>query len=359
MKNKSNPSLTRIFWVLSVIFLVNFQPELAASEDDSGVSVAVSELNQSSSSSAPENSWAELLTTARTTVAQIANLAKSGLNETETAAVNFFGVICDEVSRVQGDRIAEQWTWVVQRYQSDQVGRSLWTLILVLFTSGFIFVVSVGYGLCTRLTRSRRKHKTKPIQAKKPAANTKSYHEAVAKNAEKARQPSVPRTMIGKLKAGMLEEVEQALMAERKRRPEHTGLTLYLLACRAASSEPEAYQSLVSEIFSGGLDKESEIGRHAAQIGRIMFPEKYPVDKYPEPKKPFEVEANLIGDTLGPISEFGNVQTLLDLVRVYVEMKEWAETKHLIVEILVRGDASQRERALEYSRIIRKDSSNK
>ena len=359
MKSKSNSSLTRIFWVLSVIFLVNFQPELAASEDDSGVSVAVPELKQSSSSSAEENSWAELLTTARTTVAQIANLAISGLDETETAAVNFFGVICNEITRVQGDSIAEQWAWVVQRYQSDQVGRSLWTLILVLFTSGSIFVVSVGYGLCTGLTKSRRKHKAKTIEGKKPAANTKSYHEAVAKSAVKARQPSVPRTMIGKLKAGMLEEVEQELMAERKRRPEHTGLTLYLLACRAANNEPEAYQSLVSEIFSGGLDKESEIGRHAAQIGRIMFPEKYPVDKYPEPKKPFEVEANLIGDTLGPISEFGNVQTLLDLVRVYVEMKEWAETKHLIVEILVRGDASQRERALEYSRIIRKDSSNK
>ena len=130
-----------------------------------------------------------------------------------------------------------------------------------------------------------KKHKTKSIQGTKPAANTKAYHEAVAKNAVKAGQPSVPRTMIGKLKAGMLEEVEQALMAERKRRPEHTGLTLYLLACRAASSEPEAYQSLVSEIFSDGLDKESEIGRHAAQIGRIMFPEKYPVDKYPEPEK--------------------------------------------------------------------------
>ena len=173
MKNKSNPSLTRILWVLSVFLLVNFQPELAASEDDSGVSVAVPELKQSSSSSAEENSWAELLTTARTTVAQIANLAKSGLNETETAAVNFFGVICNEISRVQGDSIAEQWAWVVQRYQSDQVGRSLWTLILVLFTSGSIFVVSVGYGLCTRLTRSRRKHKTKPIQGNKPAANTK------------------------------------------------------------------------------------------------------------------------------------------------------------------------------------------
>ncbi len=358
MKNKSNPSLTRIFWVLSVVFLVNFQPELAASEDDNGVSVAVPELIQSSSSSAEANSWAELLTTVRTTVAQITNLAKSGLNETETAAVNFFGVICNEISQIQGDSIAEQWAWVVQRYQSDQVGRSLWILLLVLFTSGSIFVVSVGYGLCIRLTRSRKKHKTKSIQGTKPAANTKAYQEAVAKNAVKAGHPSVPRTMIGKLKAGMLEEVEQALMAERKRRPEHTGLTLYLLACRAASSEPEAYQSLVSEIFSDGLDKESEIGRHAAQIGRIMFPEKYPVDKCPEPKKPFEVEANLIGDTLGPMSEFGNVQTLLDLVRVYVEMKELAETKHLIVEILVRGDASQRERALEYSRIIRKDSSN-
>ena len=252
MKNKSNPSLTRILWVLSVFLLVNFQPELAVSEDDSRVSIAVSELKQSSSSSAPENSWTELMTTARTTAAQIVSLAERGLNEAETAAVNFFGVICDEVSQVQGDSIAEQWAWVVQRYQSDQVGRSLWTLILVLFTSGSIFVVSVGYGLCTRLTKSGRKHKTKPIQAKKPAANTKAYHEAVAKNAEKARQPSVPRTMIGKLKAGMLEEVEQALMAERKRRPEGTtGLTLYLLACRAASNEPEAYQSLVSGNFLG------------------------------------------------------------------------------------------------------------
>ena len=170
MKNKSNPSLTRIFWVLSVILLVNFQPELAASEDDNGVSVAVPELKQSSSSSAEENSWAELLTTARTTVTQISNLATSGLNETETAAVNFFGVICNEISQIQGDSIAEQWAWVVQRYQSDQVGRSLWILLLVLFTSGSIFVVSVGYGLCTGLAKSRRKHKTKPIEGKKPAA---------------------------------------------------------------------------------------------------------------------------------------------------------------------------------------------
>ena len=108
MKSKSNSSLTRIFWVLSVILLVNIQPELAASEDDSGVSVAVPELKQSSSSSAEENSWAELLSTARTTVTQIANLAISGFNETETAAVNFFGVICNEISRVQGDSISRE-----------------------------------------------------------------------------------------------------------------------------------------------------------------------------------------------------------------------------------------------------------
>ena len=51
---------------------------------------------------------------------------------------------------------------------------------------------------------------------------------------------------------------------------------------------------------------------------------------------------------MGPITEFGDVQTLLDLVRVYVDMGDEAETKHLIVEILVRGDEEQRRQAMTF-----------
>ena len=68
----------------------------------------------------------------------------------------------------------------------------------------------------------------------------------------------------------------------------------------------------------------------------------------PQPSTAFEIDAESLQELLGPMTEFGNVKTLLDLVRIAFEMGETDQVKSLAVEILVCGNVSERKTALNY-----------
>ncbi len=270
----------------------------------------------------------------------------------------FLELIQTEFELIEGLYLAERIEFVVQRYQSDPTARILWILIVLMLISGPVFVLSVTFGF---LVRPRRADIVESEPESKPDSlrTRKQRSSSPDKKSGHAHRKSRPaKSMVGMLKEGRLKDVEKLLLEEHRKQPTDATTVMYLLACRAAA-DSASYDKLISELFSQGLDSSVPICLHAAEIGRLLQPDNYPLSRFPEPERPFEVDTSVSGNTLGPISEFGDVHTLLDLVRVYVDMEDEAEAKHLIVEILVRGNYEQRKQALEFkSRMERKRSAS-
>ncbi len=270
----------------------------------------------------------------------------------------FLNLVQTEFELIEGAYLADRIEFVVQRYQSDPTARILWILIVLMLISGPIFVLSAAFGF---LVRPRRTDTAKPKTKSKPDSlqHRKKYSKSSDKKSEKEYRVSRPvKSMVGLLKEGRLNDVEKLLLEEHRKQPTDATTVMYLLACRA-TVDATSYDELISELFSQGLDGSVPICLHAAEIGRLLKLDNYPLSRFPEPRVPFEVDTSVSGNTLGPISEFGDVQTLLDLVRVYVDMEDEAEARHLIVEILVRGNYEQRKLALDFkSRMERKNSTS-
>lgn len=258
----------------------------------------------------------------------------------------FLDLVRTEFELIEGTNLQHRIQFVIERYDSDSTARILWILIALMLTSGSIFVLSIAFGLLVRPRRSATLRRRR--RSRSSAKKTKSTRPA----------PHSGRSMVGMLKEGRLKDVEKLLLAQHRRQPVDSTAVMYLLACRA-TADSAAYDDLISELFSKGLDRSIQICLHAAEIGRLIKPDSYPLKQYPEPESAFVVDNTVSGNTLGPISEFGDVQTLLDLVRVYVDMEDEAEVKHLTVEILVRGNCEQRRQALEFhSKLVRKKSAS-
>ena len=269
----------------------------------------------------------------------------------------FLESVLTELDEIEGTYLADRVDFVVQRYQSDPTARILWVLIALLLTSGSIFILSFGFGVLVRPRRSdgaKFKKEAKTASYQRLAQRSESPDK---KSGRAYRVSAPPKSMVGMLKEGRLSDVDKLLFEEHRKQPTDATTVMYLLACRAVAADAISYDDLISELFSQGLDSSVQICLHAAEIGRLLELDKFPLSQYPEPENPFEVDTTVSGNTLGPISEFGNVQTLLDLVRVYVDMGDEAETRHLIVEILVRGNREQRKQALDFkSRMERRKS---
>ena len=248
------------------------------------------------------------------------------------------------------------WAGIVTQFQ-DHSGRVVWLLIAALVGSGAIFMFSMGVVLLEAVIITepkRRKFKKVPPppppihQAPK---STKEIQEQLTKTISWAKE-NASHSVIDKLKSGNVSAAEKELIAERIKRPKDVGLIMYMLAFRAMRNDGKSYDSLVDSIFPNGLKADTEICRHAAELGRLLSPDKYPVSEYPPPETIFEFDIELIGDTLGPISEFASVHTLLDLIRIYFEMHDFDQIRHLIVIVLVCGNTQERETAIHFAKMV-------
>ncbi len=267
-----------------------------------------------------------------------------------------YAYLWQQVVQLEGDSLNVLWASIVQQFQGDNAARVLWLLIATLFVSGAVFLLCVSMVVFEAITIvNPKKRRIKPIATlalDKVLESKDTSQESLTKTISWAKE-NAPRSVIEKLKAGEIELAEKALFAELRNNPKEVSLIMYLLACRALQSNGRTYDALVKIIFPRGLDASVEINRHAAELGRLLTPGTYPTSEIPQPETTFELEEELISDTLGPISEFGNVQTLLDLTRVYFEMGEVNQIRHMIVEVLVCGNTEQRESALKFAKLLK------
>ncbi len=264
-----------------------------------------------------------------------------------------------EISQIEGNSLKDLWAGATQRINENLSSRVLWILIAALFFSSLMFVICVGLVLADLAVHSQKKSKTTSGPRIKPRSDdgdaTAADHE-LAKILAWADRVA-PRNVIETLRAGDIDGAEKALLIEHRKQPENVGLMMYLLACCALRNDSAAYDRLVRAIFPDGLNADEEICRHAAEIGRLISPDRYPEDAIPRPNSVFEIESELIENMLGPISELSNVKTLLDLVRMDFEMGNTDHIWHLLVEIVVCGTQNERKVALNYSRRINQKSS--
>lgn len=277
-----------------------------------------------------------------------------------TAAERTFCALWQEVTRIEGGSLRDQLQWIAGRVAHERSTRVLWFLISTLAFSGLVFLLSTGVAVYEAVAVSTRKSK---LRLKRPLESDRKSQPRTASESSRKLSETIdwaqkvsPRNVIGKLKAGQIDAAEKELIEVRKSKPDDIGLIMYLLACRASQHQVESYESLVSEIFPNGLEADKDVCRHAAQIGRLLSGDRFPKSRIPDPESAFEVQAELIGDTLGPVAEFGSVQTLLDLIRVYFDMDDADEIRHLIVEVLVSGTEQERKAALDYAKLLKRKS---
>ena len=282
-----------------------------------------------------------------TAITRFLDRVEQATAESRRGLASLYESIRNEFDLIEGVYLADRVVSVFNRYEADSTGRILWMLISILLVSGSLFVVSTGYGLIFRPKPTKSAHLEGAIDSEVTTESNKSSH-AIIKIKSKAipHAQRLPKSMIGLLKAGELKLAEELLFEEHRKNPTDSSIVMYLLACRAVDGDAASYEKLITELFPDGLDSGVQICLHAASIGRASSIENYSQNEYPEPENPFEVDSALTSKSLGPITEFGDVQTLLDLVRVYVDMGEEAQAKHLIVEILVRGNFNQRKLAI-------------
>ena len=273
-------------------------------------------------------------------------------------SIALLSILRSEIGQIHGDTVVGVWSSVENRMQVDRVARIIWLLIFALTISGGVFAISFVYGIIIRAPQVKQPHVAK-VKIHRSRARVRPNRLRDEKKSSALKTQVKTEELDKIIKSGKYDNIEEVFRSKLKHRPDEIGTYLYLFACNALNNEPAKFVSLVSEIFPKGLNASDELHLHIADIGRVVSPKDFPLSSYPSPKEPFEVRTDLIGDSLGSVAEFGNVQTLLDLVRVYMEMEQFDQTRHLIVEVLARGDTNQRWHAMEFSRTLKKLSNPK
>ena len=271
---------------------------------------------------------------------------EAALSQLVFAFEQILNAIGHEISLIEGNYLQPMIASVNERIQNNVVGRTMWILIAILFISGLIAAICLIVGLVSLLNRrksvsqtsSKNNHEIEFIEISSPPRL----------ELEEGSSEDMPPTIIGKLKAGQINAAEEALTEEWKKNPQDTNLIMYLAACRLLKNDEAAYDEFAKRVFEQRLDSNDEVCRHIAELGRILSPYKFNKSKYPPPGSALDFENELLGDSLGAVSELGDVETLLDLIRVYTDMGNKADARHLIVEALVRGNEKQRKRAVKY-----------
>ncbi len=261
-----------------------------------------------------------------------------------------FSYLLLEATQIEGEHLKDFWEWIVWRSEQNPSARVVWLLIVALVLFAALFVLTSGLALFELTLVSPTKSEPKPSPPKAENLVSKDAQDQQQKLAETIAWADkvAPVSVVQFLRDGDIPGAEKILLGKRSKQPNDIGVIIYSLACRATRNDAAAYELLVEEIFPDGLNADEEICRHAAELGRLISPDRFPEEVVPQPSTVFEIDADALQDLLGPMTEFGNVKTLLDLVRIAFEMGETDQVKSLAVEILVCGNVSERKTALNY-----------
>ena len=268
--------------------------------------------------------------------------------------VHTYSALLDEIRLIEGDNLRAQVQWLSERLQSNHSARILWSLVAVLCLSVVVFFVSSTLALRGYLSTIGNRTSSNSVTSlteKTVEEISTSHDEKIAETIEWAKK-QYPENFVGLLKSGAIDEAETALLLELEKQSENQFAKMYLLACCATRKNVQAFESMVDKVFPKDLDADDEVCRHTAELGRLIGSHKFSIDRIPAPKSVFEIQSKQLGDALGSVLEFGSVQTLLDLMRVYFDSGEIGNVRHLMVEVLVGGSSIERRAALEYARLI-------
>ena len=260
-------------------------------------------------------------------------------------ANHFFSVVRDELTQATASNIAQTWSNVLTRLQEHSTRRVLWLVIVALFASGLLFLGSVVFEIFTRRpARVDTKHSSSD-NAKK-TRETPELKSSGHKETEKfsGKSPVEKESLLTE----KIDKIERQIRDKLKPKEANSDLHVYLFACCAARADLTRYEALVKEVFPGGLDENLLAHKHIFQIGRAISSQFTAQKTVPDPKNSYKVQKPLFEETMEAVSQLGDVETMLDMLRVYAEMELTMQTVHLIVEALVQGDFKQRKRVLEY-----------
>ena len=267
-------------------------------------------------------------------------------------AARFRQKLTSELSQIEGDFLVRQLSSISKRFREIPSSRALWTLIaiftcivlvLVLLIVVSIFVANPQRPGMSRLDKNRAKRKVK-----KDVPQIKEEN----KNLIPSEPATVSDSAAENLKNGFLEEVESSLWEAIQENPEDYGSIMYLFCCFAARQDDIRFGEFVDKIFCDTSIEQHEVGAHIAQVGRLLSIQRFSDLQIGEPPSPFTNWSELMGNTLKEFHDFGDLNVCLDMLRAYFEMEEKAKSRHLIVELLVHGDLSQRESALQFAEKI-------
>ncbi len=334
--NSSKLALPKFF--LLILLLASFGSAVAQAED-------VAEQSGSSvhSSSA---------TTSKDEPESFKDSADRFVQQLVLDTAKFQEMLVSEFKQIEGDFLVKQLGSVSKRFREIPSSRAIWTLTtiftcmvlaLVLLLVVRIFMVGPQKTSMSRLDKKRAKRKVK-----KDVPKTKEEN----KNLVPSEPATVSDSAAENLKNGFLEEVESSLWEAIQENPEDYGSIMYLFCCFAARQDDIRFGEFVDKIFCDTSIEQHEVGAHIAQIGRLLSIQRFSDLQIADPPSPFTNWSELMGNTLKEFHDFGDLNVCLDMLRAYFEMEEKAKSRHLIVELLVHGDLSQRESALQFAEKI-------
>ena len=265
-------------------------------------------------------------------------------------------VVGNELSKVEGRSLSERVGWVADRVQRNPSGRIIWFIVASIAVLSVAFMIAVAVWLHYWLRVSREPLSaavsataTKAVTDSSKSKNSPTTHSKPARPAPAGKQLSKV-AISSDLETGLIDKVEAALLQAIKAKQADPCGIIYLLACCAVKCSSREYSALVNEIKELGAGEDPSFIAHAGQIGRLLAPEDFDVEDWPEPSGRHSGKSKLISSTFDSVMEFGNAQTLLDMLRTYTDMEDVGAARHLMVQILVYGDGNQRAEALGYAR---------
>ncbi len=283
-----------------------------------------------------------------------ANAQDASLSEPTSSPSSFddkiylLSVVRSELEQITGPNITETMSTVMSTLQQSSTKRTIWLVMIVLFASGSLFVGSVVFEVVSR--RRPKRLRVKRTQRDKQTQNKNNVdHERLSKPVADLSDKTNP------LLVSKLDEIEKQIREKIKNDRNNSDLHVYLFACCAAKGGLKRYEQMIKEVYPTGLDNSIEYHQHIAQLGRLVSPQCNMLQTVTDPKSAYKIQKPLFEETMQTVSQLGDVETMLDMLRVYAEMDTTVQTAQIVIEVLVQGDFKQRERALSYCRLSKKD----
>ena len=263
---------------------------------------------------------------------------------------HFYNVLATELSQVEGDYLADKYSWIIKRVRNNSEARVTWILIAALFVIVAVLVFSILLFFVALFSRRKasaknREHLTQESGIPQSASNFTTDAEEIS---------VVPKTDLEKLQKGYLEELEISLLSAVKENESDHGSILFLFACCAARLDKQRFEELIDEVFADSPLEQHEVGPYIVQIGKLVEVERLQQLEVDAPEGPFAGQSDLLGDTFGEIQDIGGLDTCWNMLQTYVAMSELGKARHMIVELLVYAENDLQERAIQTA----KDMSN-